>query len=315
MIAAPSRSFSHSGWRPIAVVLVALGLYSIMDAMMKAASIEIGAYSAMFWRSALGVLLMAPPWLLRRKTLGFPSRAGLRLHAARGLAGAFMATLFFYGLVRTPMAEGMALSFVAPLIALYLAALMLGEKLSERAVAGSVIALAGVGVIAQGKFTGQYDAESIKGLAAILASAVLYAVNLVLQRKQAQLASPQEISFFQALFVTAFLALGAPWLASPPPAGTVPLLAVAALVAGVSLMLLGWAYARAEAQVLVPLEYTAFIWAALSGWIAFDEEVTWRTLAGVVLIVAGCLHAMRRPRRGRDAGADGQDATTGPEAA
>lgn len=304
MTAAPIHAPSHAGWRPIAVVIVALGLYSVMDAMMKAASIALGAYPAMFWRSVFGVLLMAPPWLLRHGRRGLPSRAGLRLHAARGLAGAVMATLFFYGLVRTPMAEGMALSFIAPLIALYLAALTLGEKLSERAVAGSVIALAGVGVIAQGKFAGHYDAESIKGLVAILASAMLYAVNLVLQRRQAQMAAPEEISFFQALFVTLFLAVGAPWLAPVPPIGAVPLLAASALVAGVSLMLLGWAYARAEAQVLVPLEYTAFIWAAISGWIAFGEDVTWRTLAGVVLIVAGCLYAMRRPRAGGAAGAE-----------
>lgn len=294
MTAAPPRSATHAAWLPVLVALASLGTFSVMDGLMKAASIALGSYAAMFWRSLFGAVLMAPPWLLRRRSL--PSRAGLRLHAARGLVSACMATLFFYGLVRTPMAEGMALSFIAPLVALYLAALTLGETLSERAVAGSILALAGVAVIAQGKFTGHYDAESLKGLAAILGSALLYAVNLVLQRKQAQLAPPEEIALFQAMFVTAFMALGAPWFAPVPPMDVVPLLAAAALMAGVSLMGLGWAYARAEAQVLVPLEYTAFIWAALVGWLAFDEEVSWRTLAGVVLIVAGCLHALRRGR-------------------
>ncbi|MDE2561542.1 MAG: DMT family transporter [Sphingomonadales bacterium] len=304
---AQPRSAKHAAWLPLLVVLAGLASYSVMDGLMKAASIALGAYAAMFWRSALGAVLMAPPWLLRGRRL--PSRAGLRLHAARGLVSSGMATLFFYGLVRTPMAEGMALSFIAPLLALYLAALTLGEKLSERAVAGSVLALAGVGVIAQGKFAGHYDAESLKGLAAILVSALLYAVNLVLQRRQAQLAPPQEIALFQALFVTAFLALGAPWLAPFPPIGVVPLLAASALLAGVSLMGLGWAYARAEAQVLVPLEYTAFIWAALVGWVVFGEAVTWRTLAGVALIVAGCLYAARRARA--DAG-PGQDCAIQP---
>ena len=41
------------------------------------------------------------------------------------------------------------------------------------------------------------------------------------------------------------------------------------------------------------MEYTGFIWAALIGWAAFDEALTWRTLAGVVLIVGGCLYAAR----------------------
>ena len=60
-------------------------------------------------------------------------------------------------------------------------------------------------------------------------------------------------------------------------------------------MLLSWAYGRAEAQFLVPLEYTAFIWAAIVGWIAFSEQVTVPMLAGVTLIVAGCLYATRKP--------------------
>ena len=61
-----------------------------------------------------------------------------------------------------------------------------------------------------------------------------------------------------------------------------------------SLLLLTWAYARAEAQVLVPMEYSAFGWAAAVGWLAFGEPVSWTTVVGVALIVAACLVAARR---------------------
>ena len=61
----------------------------------------------------------------------------------------------------------------------------------------------------------------------------------------------------------------------------------------VALGLLAWSYARAEAQVLLTVEYTAFIWAAIVGWIAFAEPVTIPMLMGVSLIVAGCLYATR----------------------
>ncbi|NPC07513.1 DMT family transporter, partial [Shigella sonnei] len=66
-----------------------------------------------------------------------------------------------------------------------------------------------------------------------------------------------------------------------------------AALSAASLMLMTWAYARAETRVLVPLEYTAFIWAASVGWLMFGEALTLRTLAGVALIVAGCLIAVR----------------------
>ena len=57
-----------------------------------------------------------------------------------------------------------------------------------------------------------------------------------------------------------------------PPAGARSRLwSAAALLAFVSLILLSWAYARAEAQYLAPVEYTGFIWAAVFGFLVFGE--------------------------------------------
>ena len=64
-------------------------------------------------------------------------------------------------------------------------------------------------------------------------------------------------------------------------------IAGSALLVSTSLMLLSWAYARVEAQWLLPLEYTAFGWSALIGWWWFAEAVSGWTLAGLVLILAG----------------------------
>ncbi|WP_226018227.1 DMT family transporter [Novosphingobium sp. FKTRR1] len=287
----------HPHFLPIVIALCGMATFSLMDGVMKAASTAIGPYGAMFWRTLISVVLMFPLWQRRRRregTSGLPEWPILKLHLLRSSVAGCMATLFFYGIVRTPLAEGIALSFLAPLIALFLAAVLLGERIGSRAIGGSVLALGGVAVIAAGKFGGAYHVEAIKGLVAILVSAVLYAWNLVLQRRQAQVAGPEEIAFFQSLIICALLSVGAIWLAPWPTPLQWGELVAAAILGTSSLMLMGWAYARAEAQVLVPLEYTAFIWAALVGWVAFAEPVTLRTLAGVVLIVAGCLVATRR---------------------
>ena len=60
------------------------------------------------------------------------------------------------------------------------------------------------------------------------------------------------------------------------------------------MLLLAWSYARAEAQLLVPVEYTAFIWAAIFGWVFFREEVTPTTVFGAAMIGTGCLVAARQ---------------------
>jgi len=175
----------HSPLTPILFALAGLASFSVMDGVMKAAATAVGPYGAMFWRNLLGAIFMAPIWLRRRRmqgVRGLPGPAVLKLHVLRSAVAGTMAVMFFYGLVRTPLAEAMALSFLAPIIALYLAAVLLGETVGKATIAGSVLALAGVAVIAAGKFGGRYDGEAIKGLVAILLSAVLYAWNLVLQR-------------------------------------------------------------------------------------------------------------------------------------
>lgn len=282
---------------PFIAVGGGIAVFSLMDAFMKSASIQAGVYNALLWRSAVGALLMLPVWRLARG--GLPGRAALRLHALRSTVVAGMALLFFWGLVRMPMAEAMALSFVAPLIALYLAAAVLGERIRAKAVLGSLLGTVGVAVIAAGQFGDGRDDASGWGLAAVLASAVLYAWNLILQRQQALLAGPVEVALFQHVLVGLILALAAPWLAIVPSAAAFRDIAGAALLAAASLMLLSWGYGRAEAQALVPLEYTGFVWAVLFGWLWFGEGVTPATVAGTALIVTGCWIALLRPARER----------------
>ena len=103
------------------------------------------------------------------------------------------------------------------------------------------------------------------------------------------------MALFQTVVVGLFLGLAAPWLAVRPDREALLLIFGGAVLAMVSLAVISWGYGRAEAQALLPIEYTAFVWAALIGWIMFDEAVTWATLAGVVLIVGGCLIAARKP--------------------
>ncbi|WP_299322098.1 DMT family transporter [Parasphingopyxis sp.] len=283
---------------PALAVLAGLAFFSAMDAVMKDLSIALGAYNAVLWRYAAGVVLVSAIYFSRRRKR--PSRAAMRLYLIRGVLIAVMAFLFFWGLVRVPLAEGVALSFIAPLIALYLAAVLLKESIGRNAIFASLLGIAGVVVIVLGKMGSEFGPEAQWGVAAILLSASAYAYNLVLQRQMALIAGPMEIAFFQNIIVFICLLLVAPFFAVVPAIGHWPALTGAAALAIVSLLLVTWGYARAEAQYLVSLEYSAFIWAAIFGWYFFGEAVTWMTVAGTVLIVAGCLLvAMRRPKKAK----------------
>jgi S-adenosylmethionine uptake transporter len=281
--------------RPVhafAVAALGIAVFSAMDALMKGLSIEIGAYNAMLWRSVFGVVIGGVPFLIGRRR--WPTRAVLVLHFWRGLTAGFSVLLFFWGLVHVPIAQGVALSFIAPLIALYLAAVFLKETVGKTAVAASLLAFAGVLVILAGQARAEMGPQAFRGAIAILAGAVLYAVSLIVARRQSQAADPFEVAMFFNIVALGIYGLAAPWWAVLPDATQVPRLLVSAFFAFVSIMLLAWAYKRAEASYLLPVEYTAFIWAALLGWWVFGESVSMLTIVGALMIVAGCLWAARR---------------------
>lgn len=283
---------SAGGAAAFAVAALGIAVFSAMDALMKGLSIEIGAYSAMLWRSIFGLIIGGTLFVAGRRR--WPGRPVLILHFWRGLTAGLSMLLFFWGLARMPIAQGVALSFIAPLIALYLAAVMLKERVDRTAIAASALAFLGVLVILVGQARADMGPEAFRGAIAVLVGAVLYAFSLIVARRQSQVADPFEVALFFNIVALGIYAPAAPWWAVPPDATQVPRLIVCAVFAFVSIMLLAWAYARAEASYLLPVEYTAFIWASLLGWWVFGEAVSTMTIAGALMIVAGCLWAARR---------------------
>ncbi len=274
-----------------AVAAIGIASYSAMDALVKGLAIAHGAYSAVLWRSVAGVVLLAPVFVARRTR--FPGRQAMILHAARGTVGGASVLLFFWGLVRVPMAQGVALTFLAPLIALYLAAVLLGETIARGVILGSLVASLGVLAIAGGQVQAQASTDAVLGSVAIVVASILYAGSLILLRRQAQVADPLEVALFTSIVLSVLLLIGAPWFAGVPPVARLPEIFATAALGSVSAVLLAWAYGRAEAQVLAPVEYTAFVWSAILGWLVFGEHVSAWTAGGALLIITGSLVAVR----------------------
>ncbi len=274
------------------MAILGILLFSVMDAVMKAQALALGAFNAMFWRMAMGALFVSVLYLPTRPRLA--SGKVLKIHFIRAGLTAVMAYLFFFGLTRIPLAQAIGLSFIAPIITLFLAVPMLGEQIGANAKLAAALGFGGVMTVVGGEVLGGPQGSDLLGMVSILVSAVLYGVNLILQRMQALIAKPLEIAFYQNLIVFFMLLMVAPFLIVVPTelahwGGA----ALAAALAVGSLMLMSHAYSQAEAQRLVSVEYTAFIWAAILGWWFFAEPVTTRTLLGTALIVLGCLISAR----------------------
>lgn len=289
--ASPATIVAKARISPIAVAALGIALMNGMDAATKSVAMSIGVYNTMLWAALAAQLIVGAIWLTAGRP--WPGRDAMRVHLLRGAVSTATAFTWMWGITRLPLAEAIALSFIAPLIVLYLAAAMLGERIGRAAVAGSLLGFAGVFVIVAAQIGAPYSAEGLAGVAAVLTSAVLYAVNIVLRRRQALVAGPVEIALFQNMVVLGLLACVAPLLAVVPAASHAPSLVIAATLAVAATLLLAWAYRRAEAQTLAPVEYSAIIWSALLGAIVFGERLSAATVVGAALIIGGCLVAAR----------------------
>jgi len=272
--------------------LGAVAVLSIMDAVMKHLVLVIGIVAVSVWRSAANLTLSAMLYLPRRKS--WPDRRTLRVHVIRGIDVMVMAALFFWGIGRVPLAQAIALTFIAPLIAMMLAALFLDEEIGSRSITGSLVAFAGVIVIVLGEARASLGSDALLGIAAIIGSALCYAGNIVLMRRQALAAKPLEINFFQCMTVMALWLLAIPLAGVPAwPQDQWIWVVVACLLSTAGTLLFAWGYARGPASYLAATEYSGFLWASLMGWLVFRESVSGYTLAGAILIVGGCVVASR----------------------
>jgi S-adenosylmethionine uptake transporter len=281
---------------PVQGFIAALGavaVLSTMDAVMKHLVLTIGIFAVSVWRAVANFILSATLYLPRRQR--WPTRRTLWIHVARSVVVTLMAVLFFWGIGRVPLAQGIALTFIAPLIAMLFAPLFLKERLAGRSIFGAFFAFAGVIVIVVGQARAEVGEGVLLGVAAILGSAICYSVNILMMRWQALAAKPLEINFFQSMVVLLLWVALLPIIGFQPwPQGQVSWIVVASALSTAGGLLFAWAYARGEASYLAVTEYSAFLWASLLGWLVFRERVSLYTLAGALLIVGGCLAAARR---------------------
>jgi S-adenosylmethionine uptake transporter len=273
--------------------LGAVAVLSIMDAVMKYLVLVIGIIAVSVWRAFANFIVAAALYLPRG--LPAPDRDTFRIHVLRSVVVTVMAFLFFWGIGRVPLAQAIALTFIAPLIAMLLAVPLLGETLGKNSIAGSLAAFGGVLVIVVGQGRTASGDAVLLGTAAIMGSAICYAVNIILMRRQALAAGPLEINFFQSLCVLVLWSVAMPLIGAPDwPGIEWRWILVACVLSTSGTLLFAWAYARGEASYLAATEYSAFLWAAVLGWLAFRERLSIYTVAGAVLIIGGCLIASRR---------------------
>lgn len=280
---------------PALVLVLAVLAGSAMDATIKHLTHTNHVLIVALGRYAFGAMFSLGVWA----HAGAPSiTAGMwRAHALRGAIIACSGTGFFWSFSVLPLAEAITLSFVGALMIPFVARLMLGERLRRSSVFAAVLGFAGVIIAAQGAPSADESPLHALGVAAVLASAVLFSAAMVIMRSRAQSDGPAIAGLMSSLMPGLVLAGPAIALAPPPLWSDWAAFLLMGAFAALFMSLLAHAYAAAEAQQLAPLHYTELLWATAFGYFLFQETPRPQIFLGALFIIAAGLYAAYDERR------------------
>ncbi|KRS13702.1 membrane protein [Roseovarius atlanticus] len=291
----------------IALKLVAVTLFIVMSALIKAASDTVPPGQAVFFRSFFAIPVILA-WLALRGEMSTGLRVKSRMgHFWRGFVGTTAMGLMFAGLGLLPLPEVTALGYAAPLLVVVFAAMFLDEKVGVFRLGAVALGLVGVLVVLTPRLTtlGGPTVETAQAVGAVLVllGAVCAALAQIYIRKLVQTEQTSAIVFYFSLTSTLLSLLTLPfgWVI---PGGTETVyLVLAGLIGGLAQIFLTSAYRFADASVIAPFDYASMLFAIAIGYVIFDEVPTAQMLIGAALIVlAGIIIIVRERQLGLQRG-------------
>ena len=265
-------------------------MFASMGGLIRVVSAQMPNEQVVFFRNLFGLLVLVPILWQRGGRIELKT-AHPGLHLVRSLFGLAAMYCFFYALSILPLADAVLLNFTAPLFIPFVAILWLGEGVAGRLWAAIVIGFSGVLLILK-PGSGLYGGAALIGLA----SGAFAAVAMVSLRKLSATEPPLRVVVYYGVICTlvSCVPMLLSWQAVEP--RLLLMLAAAGGFATMGQYLLSRGYGCAPAAQIAPFTYTSVVFAAVYGWLFWQELPGWMSAAGTLLVVIAGVLAMRRQR-------------------
>ncbi|MEL7283441.1 MAG: DMT family transporter [Pseudomonadota bacterium] len=273
---------------PILIAVFAIAMGSGIDALVKGVAPETGLHHLLAWRFLFGALIALAVFKAQKRPA--PSWEAIRFHTFRGVVQVGGAFTFFYALLHLPLAVATIIGFTAALMVPFLAWLLMRERVSPVALLATVIGFAGAALAVMGRpDTGTASDAWILGTVSCFVAAFLYALILVMLRMRATKEDATTIAMFTNVVPAIVLLPITFGVFGHVNVKHIPIFIGLGAIGFAVWYLMTLAYARAPAQRLAPLEYSALVWSGIFGSVFFNEYPGWQTWVGAVVIIAACL--------------------------
>ena len=212
------------------------------------------------------------------------------LQIGRGLLAGTSALLFIFAISVVPIADAVAVSFIAPFFVTILGAFILREHVGVRRwtaigvgfVACLIIIRPGLGVFNP-------------AVILVVIAAIAYACRQILSRILSSSESMITTVSYTGLAASVLLTLPLPFVWRAPVWGSETLLLlVLAILAALAEIMVIKALELSQAVVLAPVHYTLLIWGTIYGWFVFGQLPDEWTWFGASIIFVTGIYMVRR---------------------
>lgn len=285
-----SATQSGNPLKGIGLITLAIMVFAVCDVLTKHLTLLYAVPLVMLLRYLVNLALLLAVYLPREGRAVFATRrTGLVLLRAGCLAAASLT--IGLALRYMPVAETLAIVYLAPVLVVILGRMLLGEEVSWLGWAGVICGFAGVLLIIRpGVGLDPW------GVALCLVNSVVGAGYHLLSRLLSKTETTAALLIHTAglgavvfALILLFTGLG------PLPQGMdwLWLLALGVLTT-LGHFLFTAAYREAPASLLAPVNYMHLVWAGLLGWLVFDHAPDAISIGGMALVaVAGTSVALR----------------------
>lgn len=284
----------------IGLRLLSVGLFALMNVGIKLAEAKGAALpEIMFWRQfgatlLVGGIVATGPGVRSLATRRFGA------HLSRAVLGLVTMGLTFGTLTVLPLAEATTIGFSMPIFATVLGALILHEPTGWRRWAAVFAGFVGVLIVVwpgmgagmgAGAGAGGFPPLGIAtGLAAAAGTAFISILLRTIGRTEAPLTTVFWFSFLSLVPLGVAYCFTA---TSHPPLVWAILLGLG-LIGGAAQIAMTRSLTLGPVSTVVPMDYTALLWATLLGWLVFDRLPAASTWMGAPVIVGSGLYIVWR---------------------
>jgi drug/metabolite transporter (DMT)-like permease len=253
----------------------------------------VGVAETLFYRQ-IGSVVCAAAWVaLSGARFGSLRTNRFGAHAARMAIGVVAMLLNFLMVTLLPLAEATSIGFSVPIFATLLAALVLGEPTGRWRWGAVIAGFLGVVVIVQ---PGSGHIGAYGGLVAIGAALSTACATIAIRHLGATEAVTTTVFWFG---VTSLVPLGLamPFVAHAHDGPTFAAIAALSLAGGIAQLALTGALRLAPVSLVMPMDYSALLWASLLGLLLFDQAPSrWTWLGAPIVIAAGLVILWREQK-------------------